>query len=171
MKHHFFLLASAFLILGSFMTSCSKDEAVTKTQPQEFVATDEDFANFRTWEMIGSPLRGPDPAGMLGDAHGAMDSALTRTVYGKPTGITRTTTGEFPVGTILVKELRMPDGTVPMVTVMAKRGGDFNKDNKSWEWFMTDKDGKIMDRGAGFMNNMCNACHSAQASKDYVFTK
>jgi len=57
------------------------------------------------------------------------------------------------------------------VTVMAKRGGGFNTAHKGWEWFFTDKDGKITSRGADLMNNMCNGCHSVNANKDYVFTK
>jgi len=58
-----------------------------------------------------------------------------------------------------------------MITAMAKRGKSFNSAASDWEWFVLSADGTIVDRGAGLMDNMCNACHAGATAKDFVFVK
>jgi hypothetical protein len=158
------------LALGAF-TACSDDDDPVNPGDQEFVATEADFAGYRDWAQPVSPISGKDPAGLVGDAHGADDEDMSRHVFINDNNVTRDGNGNFPVGTRLVKEVRMADGSVAMVTAMVKRGGDFNDSHRNWEWLMLTEDGKIMDRGANLMDNMCNGCHAQAANKDYVFTK
>ncbi|PLX22962.1 MAG: hypothetical protein C0600_15885 [Ignavibacteria bacterium] len=58
-----------------------------------------------------------------------------------------------------------------MVTAMVKRGGDFNPNNRGWEWLILDTDGKILQRGGDLFDNACNGCHEKNYAEDYVFTK
>jgi hypothetical protein len=150
--------------------ACSDDDPVDP-KAQEFIAANADFANYQSWSQPVAPLKGKDPAGLIGDAHGADDENITRHIFVNDANAARDGNGNFPVGTRIVKELRMADGSVAMVTAMAKRGGDFNSSHKNWEWFMLSADGKIVDRGGNLMDNMCNGCHAKNASKDYVFVK
>lgn len=162
---------AAMAILAFAFPSCSEKSTTVQPQAREFVAQEGDFAAYRTWQQTTAPRKGPDPAGLIGNAHSAFDSSLTRVIRINNSGAARNAAGEFPAGTILVKELRMADGTIAMSTAMVKRGGSFNPGNKGWEWFTLDKDAKITGRGADLMSNMCNGCHAANAGKDYVFTK
>ncbi|MDT8324781.1 MAG: cytochrome P460 family protein [Bacteroidota bacterium] len=151
--------------------ACSDDDDPVNPQPEEFVAADADFANYRNWAQPIEPQKGKDPAGIIGDAHGADDENMTRHIFINNNNVVRDGNGNFPVGTRLVKEVRMGDGSVAMVTAMVKRGGTFNESNRNWEWMLLSEDGKIMDRDANLMDNMCNGCHSTNANEDYVFTK
>jgi hypothetical protein len=173
MKVPSLLMAAAMAVaLLTGISSCADDAASTNTTPTEFTATDADFANFTTWAKVTGPLKGPDPAGLIGGAHEAQDSTMSRTVYVNNAASVRGTGGHFPNGTILVKELKRADGTVPMITAMVKRGGSFNSAHRGWEWVLLDPaNGKIMSRADTLMGGMCNGCHSGAASKDYVFTK
>lgn len=162
------LIVAVSLVAGG----CSDEPASSNTTPQEFVATAAAFGGYNTWQQTVAPLRGPDPAGMLGGAHEGNDSSMTRSIVINPATAQRGSNGEFPVGTVLVKELRMTDGTVPMITAMAKRGGEFNRSGNGWEWFLVSPgDGSILARGDTLMGGMCQGCHSAKASQDYVFTR
>ncbi len=148
------------------MNSCSSDNS---TEPEkEFIASNSDFTNWMSWTKTATK-QGPDPA--LGEAHSGNDNTVSRLIYMNKPNATRSSNGQFPNGTIVVKETKKDDGTILMVVGMAKRGGNFNKDHNGWEWFMLNGD-QIAERGANLMNGMCNACHSAvKSSKDYVFHK
>jgi hypothetical protein len=163
---------SAILLCLTFVsvTACSEDDSVDP-KPQEYVAGDADFAAYTSWGQPVAPIKGKDPAGLVGDAHGADDENMTRHIFVNDNNVARDASGNFPIGTRFVKEVRKADGSVAMVTAMVKRGGDFNSSNRNWEWFMLGADGKIMDRGGNLMDNMCNGCHAKNSSKDYIFTK
>jgi hypothetical protein len=86
--------------------------------------------------------------------------------------------GTYPVGTLISKWSKNPDGTVDMITAMAKRGNNFNSSAGDWEWFVLNPDGSIaVDgdgnkmRGANLMGGACVSCHAQASSSDYVFTK
>lgn len=160
--------AFALLCLIVFFYSCSSDNT---TNPQaEFIASDSDFSNWMSWTMVAEKS-GPDPA--LGEAHSGNDSSVKRKIYIKQPNAQKGSNGQYPNGTIVVKQTVDKDGTEIMVVGMAKRGGSsFNTDNNGWEWFVLNSNGTIKDRGDKLMNNMCNMCHSAvKTSKDYVFSK
>jgi hypothetical protein len=159
--------------MGIFIAACSSNDTTTNPTSTEFVAKDADFAGFTSWTQTITPRMGPDPAGLLnGGAHSGNDTSLTRTIFINNASAARDANGQFPNGTILVKQLKMRDGTVPVITAMVKRGGEFNKNNKGWEWMLIDPaSGKISMRSDTLLSGLCNGCHSANADKDYVFTR
>ena len=136
------------------------------------------FEDALTWEKVDSQ-EGPDP--FLGQAHGITDD-LIRDVYKWQPGALYAN-GQFPVGTIILKEsYQMDDNNEKEYvndgngawTAMVKRGGDFNASNGNWEWFMINPTTQTVARGGDLMNNMCNGCHAeapngTPAGADYVF--
>jgi hypothetical protein len=159
MKQRIILVCSLAIMGTVIATSCKKQK--------EFVASDETFSNYTSWKLIAQKS-GPSPS--LSSAHNGNDSLAARRVYDK--GNESRTKGQYPVGTVLLKETKNAAGTIIELTAMVKRGKAFNAAQNDWEWFMLNPtDGKIMDRGASLMNGMCGGCHSALSDKDYVFSK
>lgn len=153
------------IVIGAIMTSCS--DSNSSNIADEFIAGNSDFANWTSWTKVDEK-QGPDPA--LGEAHSGNDSTVKRIIYIKDNA-QRGSSGQFPVGTRVVKETRDKDGNLMMITAMAKRGGTFNQSHNGWEWFVLE-DNAIKDRGADLMGGMCSGCHSAvKSTKDYVFSK
>jgi hypothetical protein len=169
MKRSVFFTVLTFLAIIVTLQSCKDDE----NENPEFIADDSSFSNFMNW-TLESENQGPDPS--LGMAHAGNDETVTRSVYFKDGQ--DPVSGEYPVGTIIVKHSTNPDQTVNEFTAMVKRGNDFNPDGGDWEWFMLNPDGSIATdpssnmkmRGANLMDGMCLSCHSA-GSTDYTFTK
>ncbi len=138
--------------------------------PTEFKAKDSDFANYTKWTMIGD-TSGPSP--FLGKAHKGRDPKARRRVYKKQILAKPLKGWGYPIGTMILKEI-VENGKVVEITAMVKRGGEFNKKNNGWEWFMLDpKTHKIKARGANLMNGMCGSCHSNALNNkwgiDFVF--
>jgi len=139
--------------------------------PSEYIIDDADVIDFfsdgNTWDQI-QYSNGPDP--LLGAAHGITDS-LWRGVYRYQPGM-NTYMGEFPIGSVVFKEVTDDMGNWPTPaagawTAMVKRGGNFNSAAGDWDWFMLDPAAMtIADRGA---IALCIGCHGA-ASNDYVFS-
>jgi len=156
-------------------SSCTKDEDTEETPDNtltEYIADNNSFANFRSFTKVAEN-NGPDPA--LGMAHSGNDSTVTRYIYFKDDA--SVSNGQYPIGTIIVKESKNTSGSVAEVTAMVKRGNNFDSGGNNWEYFMLETDGKIaMDgsgmamRGASLMGGMCNSCHS-NAAIDYIFSK
>jgi hypothetical protein len=170
MKTKRILMLTAVLALSAVsLQSCKEDE-----EPKaEYIADDNSFKNFTSWTLEATKS-GPDPA--LGAAHGGNDNTVERKIYFKddqgPSG------GNYPVGTLISKHSKNPDGTVDMITAMSKRGNDFNTSGGDWEWFILNADGSIaVDgdgnqlRGADLMGGACISCHAQASNKDYVFSK
>jgi hypothetical protein len=120
-----YLSALLFGLALVSVTACSEDDDTVQPQPQEFIATDADFTGYQSWARPVQPISGKDPAGLISDAHSADDTNMTRHVFINDNNVTRDGNGNFRIGTRLVKEVRMADGSVAMVTAMVKRGGDF----------------------------------------------
>jgi hypothetical protein len=164
-----FKVLFALAVVVSLQSCNDDDEDVT----QEFVADDNSFSNFMSWELEATN-QGPDP--FLGAAHAGNDSTVSRKIYYK--NGQNPVNGEFPVGTIIVKHSSNPDQSVNEFTAMVKRGNDFSPNGGDWEWFMLNADGSIASdpstgmkmRGADLMGGMCISCHTAGAT-DYTFTK
>ncbi len=148
--------------------------------PSELIAESSEFADYTQWSLID--VRSDVNALLDGMAHGATLEGSTRRVYKKQLYANPDTVSQgYPVGTTIIKEITHEDSVVEL-TAMIKRGGEFNPDNKSWEWFMVDPNtlGIMLDennepaRGANLMNGMCNGCHFAANTEsgngiDYVF--
>lgn len=174
MKKVNILLFAAFILVSTFtFQSCKDDEEDPETPVNEFVADDDTFENFMSWQLAATN-QGPDPA--LGMAHGGNDNTVTREIYFKDGQ--NPSNGKYPVGTVIVKHSKNPDQSVNEFTAMVKRGNNFAPSGGDWEWFMlmpdgsiaTDADGNPM-RGADLMGGMCVSCHTQASDKDYVFSK
>ncbi|TAF67389.1 MAG: hypothetical protein EAZ55_03475 [Cytophagales bacterium] len=136
--------------------NCQKKEEVNITNTSEFIAQDVDFENFRNWVKI---IESPNALSNDGRAH--TDAA--RVIWIKQN--TKPNPNEqYPIGTILVKEVQGGYGIVAMV----KRGGTYNAEHQYWEWFKLDNNGKIISRNA---SSLCNNCHALAKSSDYVFSQ
>ncbi|MBM3242614.1 hypothetical protein FJZ31_40655 [Candidatus Poribacteria bacterium] len=139
------------------------------SHPQEYEAAETDFADYKSWSVIGESS---EPHEKLGGAHKA--AAGLRRVYKKPILANPDTEAQgYPTGTIIVKEVEQ-NNAITEITVMVKRGGNFNPEHASWEWFMLEPSTlAIAGRGADLMNGMCNSCHEAaeepEYGRDYVF--
>jgi hypothetical protein len=137
----------------------------------EFIADDNTFSGFASWTLVDT-RNGADPA-LGGMAHGGNDSSVTRKIYIKE-NVTMSN-GQYPRGTVVVKQSTKPDGSMNEITAMVKRGNSFDKDHNDWEYFMLMPDGKIADsgkmRGSELMSGMCRMCHKGAKDKDYLFTK
>ncbi len=164
-------LSLALIAMVFLAASCSEDSK----SPTDHNAADSDFQSFRTWTKV-TTKKGADPA-LGGMAHGGNDENVTRNIFIKK-DVSRSPNGEYPIGTIIVKESLKGDGSVLAITAMVKRESKFNPQHKGWEWFMLAENGNIGKdangnpmRGANLMDGMCNGCHAGASNKDYVFTK
>ncbi len=134
----------------------------------EVVKNIEDFKEYTTWRLVRT-LLGPDP--FLGGAHG--NGTFFRSIYVSPADA-KLVNGQFPAGTMFVKQLRTnndgnPGEITDALTVMVKRGGQFSPDGNGWEYFMTDTAlTQAMMRGGS--DTMCFGCHSAAKDLDFVFS-
>jgi hypothetical protein len=164
------------LVLGVW--SCQREEGAEAEQMEETAATAEveemalpdasggalwnyleavDYrANWELWPDKGELYTGQEPHGVL----------LTTYLNPAARGALAAMAGSMPAGAMIVKENYMPDSTLAAVTVMYKVEGYYAQHN-DWFWLKRLPDGtiEVEGRGAG-----CIACHSAQASNDYVFT-
>ena len=137
-----------------------------------FLASEADFAGFRTWQNVPGESASPPVS---------VHTTGPRTVYVHPFP----THGEksFPVGTIIVKEVETGDIPTRKVFAMVKRGGGFNASGaKDWEFIeltnVDDTHVQILWRGVspplgeGYLagNGGCNGCHAASPSNDFVQT-
>ena len=154
-----FLFFSGF---AAIVNSCDKEEDSPAPDPNpmpstEFVAADSDFAGFRTWKVV------VDLKNALSD-DGRAHTDAARTVWIKQANAALGQNGQYPIGTILVKEVQGGYGIVAMV----KRGGTYNSSHNGWEWFHLDTAGKITSRNS---SSVCNNCHAKVKNADYVFTR
>ena len=156
------------LLSAAFVVACSDDDdSGTTPTDTEFVAEYSDFEGYESWELVDESV-GVDPGGNLSGAH--EEATAKRISRVNKTNI-KMENGEWPVGTIIVKEMRNAETDDLMaVMAMAKRGADFNPDHNGWEWFMLNvAEEKIEGQGADLMGGMCNGCHIKVKDNDYSF--
>lgn len=149
------------------VAGCSRGAAAPDAGPQAFIALDRDFAAYRSWPHFRLEGGGQYP----------------RTVYLSRARVPGS--GEFAVGTILVKELERPaDGGGLEVDAMVKRGAGFNAGDggaPGWEFFgllRTDAGlTAVQWRGTGTGlatgsygggGASCVGCHAAAQGNDFV---
>jgi hypothetical protein len=174
MKKQFKLISFIILSASLVFTACSKDnDDEPDDQQNEFIADNSTFTDFRDW-VKEAENQGSDPA--LGPAHAGNDSTVVRSIYFKD-GQDRVN-GQYPLGTIIVKEGLNSTGSFQEITAMVKRGNNFNTNGGDWEWFVLKPDGTIAEdgdgnamRGANLMGGMCIGCHTEAADRDYAFSK
>jgi hypothetical protein len=162
--------AQALLFTLALASACSSSAAVGEDEPGTFLAINSSFQGFHTWEAFTASseaiANSPHTAGL-------------RTVYlnrRSPAGST-----EYPVETIIVKELLKDDSTTDVVA-RVKRGGTFNASGAvGWEWFElrnVDADnaqivwrGIAPKAGESYFANFtggCNACHQGDDSSSIL---
>jgi hypothetical protein len=178
------LLAGALFVT---LAACGSGGDPAETGPT-FIAFAPDFAGFHEWpsSVAGRPDAGPgEPlppdAGPPADG-GVHDESVPKTVYIKlPEGQVVGT--EFPVGTLIVKEVDGGELTTRKIFAMVKRGGGYNKAGaKNWEWFELEnvdaQSVRIRWRGIGPPagelyggdKGGCSPCHSEAIGNDYVMS-
>ena len=168
-----YLLRSFIFILIGLLVVLSCSSSTDSDEEDEFVASLDDFAGYTSWTLVATET-GPDP--FLGEAHGVTDD-FTRNIYFKNDA--EASNGKYIKGSLIVKELR--DGSNNLagaLTMMTKRGGEFNPDGNGWEWFMAATDlSEVLTQGdnATAGGGMCAGCH-IQANTgtngiDWVFSK
>ncbi|HID38335.1 MAG TPA: hypothetical protein EYP36_02330 [Calditrichaeota bacterium] len=159
------------ILTGLFLFSCSESSSSIDDVNKEFIADLDDFKGYQNWTQVDIQY-GPDP--LLQAAHGT-DDGLYRRIYVKNN--VQPDNGKYPTGTIILKELRDPDGNLTgALTMLVKRDGGFNPDGNGWEWFMTDtKLETIFTQGdnATAGGGVCASCHSGanvnNNGTDWVF--
>lgn len=172
-----YILLSGILII---LMSCKKEEEVI-VEENEFVARNSDFEGWRNWPIVKKTA----DTSLLANSGGAHLSRVPnsqRWVYVKGNA-SRAADGQYPIGTMIVKEYRKTSGDTinTFYVAMTKRGKNFNPDFGNWEWFHIDPvslkirlaGGGVNAeyRGATLFTNTCNQCHVAAKSKDFVFSK
>jgi hypothetical protein len=161
-----FVFVSTLLVAaGCSSASSGGDGSCTAPQPNN--AT---FANYESWtefSFTGTAIAGsPHTSG-------------PRRIYlsqKPPHGAT-----EFPVGTIIVKEIGAPPASADSVFAMVKVGCDYNSDGAvNWEWFELQVNspatpaiiwgGSEPPPGQSYSGDptACNDCHSGAKQNDYV---
>ena len=154
------LVVSALLLLA----------ACQRAEPRTFVALERDFQGFRAWaggSFEEKPARG--------QTHYAGEQGYF--IRGP-----ERRAKEFPVGTMIVKQARLPSRPEGQLFAMVKRGGEYNgKGARGWEWFelalREDQTVAIKWRGLnapsgeGYGSDphgSCNSCHLEAKSNDFV---
>ncbi len=167
---------------GALLDASLQGEPDAEPWPDTYFPSASDFNGFHDWHSMAAVAPPNAPTGP--HALGPMTLYIKRL---PPKGSTA-----FPAGTLIVKETQEPDVTKRQTFGLAKRGGEYNVNGaKGWEWFQfTNRtDGSVFQRwrglgpppvdvaggdgdctGYGGDPEVCNGCHKAAASNDYVFT-
>ncbi len=146
----------------------------------------EDFKSYKNWTLV-EEIRGEDPAGAIATAHGN-DSGLFRRIYKQQ--LTPKVNGQYPIGTMFLKELRMPKDDnktigelAGAITVMVKRDAGFDGESSAnnWEYFMVDTNiSKVIKQGdsSAEATKGCFSCHTVAQSitprkeaNDFIFPR
>jgi len=173
-----FIVASLILPWGAGCSSASS--TASSAGGEVFIPQASDFDNYRSWTTFTEDAAPPDS--VTTDAGASVHTGGQRIEYlnqKPPHGAT-----EFPVGTIIVKEIPAQQ----QVFAMVKRGGDYNPYDagtgapaySSWEWFEltgTAAAPQVLWDGLPPQNQaysgsdpyVCNQCHFAMAPhNDFV---
>lgn len=153
-----------------FACSSESGDDSNATTGSTYLAFATSFKNYKSWEKF------PVTVGDANDVHvmGPRTEYLNKR---PPKGAT-----EFPVGTILVKELEDGPELDRKVFAMVKRGGDYNATGaRGWEWFELKNEAggnvTIVWRGlgppagekyGGDPTGGCNSCHGTAKAQDFV---
>lgn len=178
-------------VAGCIACHAQANESDDFTFPPSLATVDrekglEDFKSYRDWTLV-EELRGEDPAGAIGDAHGN-NASLFRRIYKQQ--LTPKVNGEYPIGTIFLKELRVAKDDnktigdlAGAITVMVKRdlGFDGQESANNWEYFMVDLNLSTIIKQGDSTNEEtkgCFACHTVAQSiapqkeaNDFIFPR
>jgi len=162
---------AAVLGVAGAAAACSGDDAGSDTDGGAcFIAFDPTFDGFRQWTSFS--YNAPS------DGDGGVHVSGPRIEYTKtlpPHGV-----AQFPVGSLIVKEVGIDDPANHHIFAMVKRGCDFNAQGAAgWEYFeLTEVTGgaTIKWRGVvapagdnyGADGSNCNGCHAACTDNDSI---
>lgn len=118
--------------------------------------------------MNAAPKPAKSPVTNEGASHEDIFGSVYVNPVGHPAFISEKPT-EFPEGSVIVREkisgkqLLSPE----LLTVMVKRGKNFNPASNDWEYLVVDGTGtSVLTRGK---LDSCNSCHSQKKETDFVF--
>lgn len=135
---------------------------------------------YRRWVFVGTPLT----PNSLNDGHAAFPEF--HNVYMDPTSFDAyATSGEFPEGTVIIKELVLVgaeqavsgrgffQGQYRGLEAAVKSAEYFPSEPGNWGYFSwtNPEGGPIRPSATAFPTESCNSCHSANAQDDFVFTQ
>ena len=151
-----FLIAALSIGVVVFAQMTASDEC--SAEHQWGFLQSQDYA--KTWHFIQDK-----PMGMYKGAepHGAQLQTFVNNIAFDAINAKN---GEYPYGSIIVKENYSPEGMLGAVTVMQKIKG-FNPDAGDWAWVKYKADGEVLKAGKV---DGCIGCHAAMAAQDYVWS-
>lgn len=152
----------------------------------EVIASLEDFANYRNWQIVDYTV-GVTNVALTEGIHSSGSDDFARRVYANP--IALNSEGDtFDNGSILIKEVFSYAGEgnnfefaeMGGLLAMVKRGNGFSPSGGDWEWFNLQPDLSMINaRGIDVRNGTCLGCHTAAdgleetgnyiGSQDFVF--
>jgi hypothetical protein len=172
------LVASAFiatcLLNPSFPGSADASEQVKFTSDNTLVRPD----GYREWIYVGTPLTPND----MNNGHASFPEF--HNVYIQPDAWRHyNDTGDFPEGTVLVKELISVGskqatsgagyfmGEFLGLEAAVKSKERFPDEPGYWAYFSFGHEYPLAETAKPFPSQSCNACHAAAAADDFVFTQ
>ena len=169
------LLCTSMLVFGLFPVSAGEQKQAAKFNEKGDLMRPE---GYREWIQVGTPVTPND----MNDGKAAFPEF--HSVYIDPQSFAEyKKTGEFPDGTILIKEL---------ISVGSKQASSGNgyfmgefigleasvKDSKrfpeepgNWAYFSYGHKYPLAAKSAAQPTAACNACHQSTAAQDWVFTQ
>lgn len=167
------------LFWGSTVADGQSEEGQIATDPQ----FDQEGAlvrpeNYRQWIYVGTPVTPNDMNG------GSAAFPEFHSVYINPEAYAHyKETGQFPDGTILLKELVSVGGKQASsgkgyfmgdylgLEASVKDSQRFADEPGHWAYFSFGKQPNLASSAKAFPAASCNGCHEATASEDWVFTE
>ncbi|GIW92923.1 MAG: hypothetical protein KatS3mg110_0964 [Pirellulaceae bacterium] len=81
-------------------------------------------------------------------------------------------TGQFPPGSIIIKENYGPDRKALMAITVMYRSAGFDPENSDWYWVKYEPDGRVSQMAGKPISGrvaMCIECHKGAGGNDFVF--
>lgn len=137
------------------LSSCS-NEKINIDQPKpQFIASESDLSDYKTWELKKSYL--------------SAANKQWRKIYVKIPPGKSVVNGVYPQGTLILKEVHNgvnESDPILRYQAMSKRGGDFNPQGLGWEWILSyGKPENITTRGGNTVSvggKTCIGCHKGK---------
>ncbi len=163
------------ILLLVLVAACSSDDtqSVAPDNAGAFIAFSNSFAGYRGWSVYSVTAFTVEEG-----VHAS--GKRTEYINHKPEHGAR----EFPIGTIIVKEIEANDSAQSRTFAMVKRGGGYNRDGAAgWEWFelLRGVDPAIIawrgvgpplgEQYGGDSSGGCNTCHTTSKANDYVLSR
>ena len=150
------LMLTAALMLIPIPSPAADQPVENVKNLRRYISSENPYTNWSLWPGKKKLYSGTQP-------HGAF---LTTYVNDIALEALKTGRGEFPQGSIIVKENYSKEKKLGAVTVMFKVEG-YNLDAGNWYWLKYQPDGPVEAEGKV---DSCINCHRAKMAADWVFT-